>query len=111
MKDDFNAKQKWQKQLEPLWPAIKGSLAKVYKPCIRKNCKACASGKKHPAWMLSVVSGGRRSTLYVPEVLVEQIKRAIKNGRTIEAMLQKAAIQIVKNHRKLCAKSLTHPKN
>ena len=89
----------WAAQIQSLWPAIKGSLAQVRKPCIRQNCQACASGKKHPAWMLSVVAGGRRSTLYVPEALVGPIKQAIKNGRKIESLLQKAAIQMVKNHR------------
>ena len=98
--DNPNLKEKWVAQIQELWPAIKGSLARVSKPCIRKNCQACASGKKHPAWILSVVAAGRRSTLYVPEVLVGQIKQAIKNGRKIEDLLQKEAIRLVKNHRK-----------
>jgi hypothetical protein len=100
-----NLKGKWITQIQHLWPAIKGSLAQVRKPCIRKNCRACASGEKHPAWILSVVTEGRRSTLYVPEALVAQIKQAIKNGRKIEDLLQKAAIQMVKNHRSLVKKT------
>lgn len=94
-----NLKTKWLAQMANLWPAIKGSLALVHKPCIRKNCQACASGRKHPAWILAVVAGGKRSSLYVPQALVSQIKQAIKNGRTIENKLQQAAIQMVKNHR------------
>ena len=97
--DNHYLKEKWTAQIQNLWPAIKGSLAHVSKPCIRSNCQACASGKKHPAWILSVVAGGRRSTLYVPEALVKKIKQAIKNGRKIQSLLQKAAIQMVKNHR------------
>jgi hypothetical protein len=97
--DNNKLKVKWTAQIQNLWPAIKGSLAQVRKPCIRKNCQACASGKKHPAWILSVVAGGRRSTLYIPEALVGHIKQAIKNGRKIEGLLQKTAIQMVKNHR------------
>jgi hypothetical protein len=93
-------KKAWLAQMQDLWPAIKGSLALVRKPCVRKNCQACACGKKHPAWMLSVVARGKRSTRYVPQSLVGQIKRAIANGRKIEAELQKAAIQIVQNHRR-----------
>ena len=99
MDDNEKRQKQWTAQMQPLWPAIKGSLAQVHKPCIRKNCQACASGKKHPAWILSVVAAGRRSTLYVPEGLVSQIKQAIKNGRKIEDLLQKAAIQMVKNYR------------
>ena len=99
MDDKEKRQQQWTAQMQHLWPAIKGSLAQVHKPCIRKNCQACASGKKHPAWILSVVAAGRRSTLYVPEGLVSQIKLAINNGRKIEDLLQKAAIQMVKNYR------------
>ena len=98
--DKDNLKEKWIAQIQRLWPAIKGSFAHVHKPCIRKNCQACASGKKHPAWILSVVAGGKRSSLYVPEPLVNPIKQAINNGRKIENLLQKTAIQMVKNHRR-----------
>ena len=98
--DNHNLKEQWIGQMQDLWPAIKGSLAQVRKPCIRKNCQACASGKKHPAWILSVVAGGGRSALYIPAPLVSQIKLAIKNGRTIEDLLQKAAVEWVKNHRR-----------
>lgn len=98
--DQDYLKEKWIAQIQRLWPAIKGSLAHVHKPCIRQNCPACASGQKHPAWILSVLAGGKRSTLYVPESLVNPIKQAIKNGRKIEGLLHKAAIQMVKNHRR-----------
>ena len=103
--DESDLKEKWVSQLQNLWPAIKGSLAQVKKPCIRKNCEACASGEKHPAWMLSIIKEGRRSTLYIPEVLAPQIKQAIKNGRKIEALLQKEAIQMVKTYRRQVKKS------
>ncbi len=47
-------------QLPSLWPPLKGSLAFVKKPCIRKNCPACARGDKHPAWIFSFTQDGRR---------------------------------------------------
>jgi len=102
-----NSKEKWLAQMARLWPAIKGSVALVHKPCIRKNCQACASGQKHPAWILAVVAKGKRTSLYVPESMVSHIKQAIKNGRIIEEKLQQAAIQMVKDHRR----QLINPKN
>jgi hypothetical protein len=98
--DNHNRKEKWSARLRRLWPAIKGSLVQVHKPCIRKRCPACASGQKHPAWILSVVIAGRRSTRYVQEPWVPEIKHAIKNGRKIEELLQQAAVQLVLTHRK-----------
>ncbi|MGA3269302.1 MAG: hypothetical protein ABSE16_21105 [Verrucomicrobiota bacterium] len=68
------ATQICQTQFHALWPALKGSLARVYKPCIRKNCAACARGDKHPAWLLSFTQHGRRRCLYVPLTLVPAIR-------------------------------------
>ena len=100
MPDNSELKVTWTAHMQQLWPAIKGSLAQVRKPCIRPQCRACARGRKHPAWLLSVLSGGRRTTLYVPAVLVRSLKAALRNGRKIERLMQQAAIQMVKNHRR-----------
>lgn len=100
MHTDHQAKQKWQQQLRALWPALKGSLAKVYKPCIRPDCPACARGDKHPAWLLSFSLQGRRKTMYVPHAMVPTLKKAIRNGRRIEQLLQRAGPQLLKHYRK-----------
>ncbi len=100
MKHDPQAKQKWQQHIASLWPALKGSLAKVYKPCIRKHCPACARGDKHPAWLLSLRYQGRRTTLYVPKPMVATIKKAIQNGRKIEQLLYRGGPELLRNYRK-----------
>ena len=99
MNDERQAKEKWQQQTASLWPALKGSLAKVYKPCIRKSCPACLRGDKHPAWILSVSSQGRRQTLYVPLAMVSTLKKAIQNGRRLELLLQRAGPELLKRYR------------
>ena len=100
MNDQAMSKSKWIQQIETLWPAIKGSLAKVYKPCIRKHCPACTRGDKHPAWMLSLSDRGRRRTLYVPLALAPKMRKAIQNGRKIEQLLYKEGLQMVQQYRK-----------
>jgi hypothetical protein len=107
MNEDLQARQKWQNRLATLWPALKGSLAKVYKPCIRKNCSACARGEKHPAWLLSFSSQGRRKTMYVPLALVPTIKKALQNGRKIEQLLYRSGPQMLKQHRQMLKQGLT----
>ncbi len=106
MNDDRPARKKWQEQLAALWPALKGSLAKVYKPCIRKNCPACARGDKHPAWLLSFSAQGRRKTMYVPLALVPTIRKALHNGRQIEQLLYRSGPQMLKQHRLRVKKGL-----
>jgi hypothetical protein len=100
MPNDRQAKQRWQSQIRGLWPALKGSRAKVYKPCIRKGCPACARGDKHPAWLLSFSLQGRRKTMYVPQAMVPRLKQAIRNGRKIEQLLHRTGPQLLKQYRK-----------
>ncbi|MDD5483605.1 MAG: hypothetical protein PHP98_08140 [Kiritimatiellae bacterium] len=47
----------------------RGSLAEIRKPCIRPGCKACASGKKHPALVYMFMENGRQHCMYVPREL------------------------------------------
>ena len=104
MHDPLLSNQQWRNQIASLWPAIKGSLAKVYKPCIRKNCPACQRGDKHPAWILSLSSRGRRKTMYVPQAMVLPLRKAIRNGRRIEYLLYRTGPELLKGYRKTVRK-------
>jgi hypothetical protein len=86
-------------KLKSYWPALKGSLALVYKPCIRSNCRACASGKKHPNWLLAFSDKGRRRCLYVPGKLVPAVKRALLNGRRVEQLLYQMGPALIQEYR------------
>jgi len=87
------------RQLDKLWPAIKGSLAQVHKPCIRPNCPACARGDKHPAFILSFTEKGRRRCMYVPAELVPQLQQALRNGKALEALLYELGPQLLRQYR------------
>ncbi len=93
-------KQRFRQQLLSLWPALKGSLAQIHKPCIRKNCPACARGDKHAAWMLAFKDqSGRRHGMYVPQSLVADLRRALINGRKIEQLLSAMGPRLIKAYR------------
>lgn len=83
-----------------LWPALKGSLAQVRKPCIRPHCPACARGDKHPNYLLSFTQKGRRRCLYVPLALVPLLKQALENGRRIERLLYAAGPALLRQYRR-----------
>src|SRR5258708_35633529 len=93
------AQQRFCNKLLAFWPALKGSLAQVYKPCIRPNCRACASGKKHPNYLLAFTDKGRRRCLYVPAAMVPVLKRALSNGRRIEQLLYQMGPALVEAYR------------
>jgi hypothetical protein len=88
----------WQR-LQGCWPALKGSLALVRKPCIRPNCRACASGKKHPNYLLAFTAEGRRRCLYVPAATVPLLKRALENGRRLEKLLYEMGPALIAEYR------------
>ena len=93
------AQEPFARKVISLWPALKGSLAQVRKPCIRLQCRACAAGDNHPAYLLSFTKQGRRRCMYVPGPLVALIKRALKNGRRIEELLYRVGPALIREHR------------
>ena len=92
--------QKFLAQLPALWPPLKGSLALVKKPCIRKNCPACARGDKHPAWMLSFTQDKRRRCRYVSKELVPLLRQGLRNGRRLEQLLFALGPELLRAHRR-----------
>lgn len=96
---DHSIEQAVRDKLLSYWPALKGSLAKVYKPCIRPNCPACARGDKHPNYLLSFTQKGRRRCLYVPISMVPMLKRALNNGRRIERLLYEMGPALLRQYR------------
>ena len=96
---DSNLRQQFLRQLEKLWPAIKGSLAQVHKPCIRSSCAACARGDKHPAFILSFTDKGRRRCMYVPAELVPLLRQALRNGKALEALLYQLGPELLRQYR------------
>jgi hypothetical protein len=97
--DDAALRLNFLRQLERLWPAIKGSLAEVHKPCIRPNCAACARGDKHRAFILSFTDKGRRRCMYVPAELVPQLRQALRNGKAVETLLYELGPQLLRQYR------------
>jgi hypothetical protein len=92
--------QQFRQQLVGLWPALKGSLAQIHKPCIRKHCPVCTRGDKHPAWMLAFKDqAGRRRGMYVPQDLVADLRQALVNGRKIEQLLSSMGPRLIKAYR------------
>jgi hypothetical protein len=96
---DSRLRQNFLRQLQKLWPAIKGSLSEVRKPCIRPNCAACARGDKHPSFILSFTDQGRRRCMYVPAELVPQLQQALHNGKALDALLYQLGPELLRQYR------------
>lgn len=98
---DLDALQlRWANHFSALWPPLKGSLALVKKPCIRKGCPACARGDKHPAWIFSFTQGKRRRCMYVPKELVPLLRQGLQNGRRLEKLLFTLGPELLRAYRR-----------
>jgi len=78
-----------------LWPVAKGSLTQTRSPCTRKNCKACASGRKHPKLLFTFREEGRLRGMYVRPAYAERVRQAIANGRELERLMTAAGHDLV----------------
>jgi hypothetical protein len=96
---DSPVQQQFLRKLLALWPALKGSLAQVRKPCIRPGCLACARGDKHPNYLLAFTHNGRRRCLYVPKAMVAPLQKALLNGRRVEQLLYDLGPALVEEYR------------
>jgi hypothetical protein len=85
------------RQIEKLLPAAHGTVAEVRKPCARKNCRRCASGEKHPAFIYVYSdTNGRRRCMHVPRELVPELRRRLANGKALSRVLFEAGAEFVR---------------
>jgi len=84
-------------RIAELCPAARGTVSEVRKPCSRPNCKACASGRRHPSFIYVYSDDtGRRRCLHVPRDLVPELRRRLANGRLIDRLLFESGAQFVR---------------
>jgi len=93
-------RQNFLKQVEDLWPIARGSVSEVYKPCIRKGCKACESGQKHRSHIYTYREDGKLRCRHVRPEFVEELSLAIENGRKLELILSRFGNELIEELRR-----------
>ena len=84
--------ERWfRTQIASLWPAGLGSLSLRRSPCVRPRCHVCETGEQHPSYVLYGRQRGRRFAVYVPDALVPEVRRALRNGRALQELLYDAS--------------------
>ena len=99
MSDAQDGGDKLRRAIKELWPLAKGSLNQIKKSCGRKNCKRCASGQRHLAWLFTFRQAGRQRCMSVPNELVPVLKQAIQNGRELESLIIESGVEWLKIER------------
>jgi hypothetical protein len=97
-----------------LWPALVGSLSYRRTRCTQLNCAACQSGEQHRSYVLYGRHKGRRFAVYVPDELIDEVRRAVDNGRALQDLLMQAGpryVEALKRARKSKPTQKSKPKS
>lgn len=73
-----------------LWPIAVGSLSLRKSPCIRERCQLCEAGQGHSSYALYGRNRNQRFSIYVPDDLAADLKKAIRNGRNLQNLMTEA---------------------
>jgi hypothetical protein len=89
------AQRKWLKESAGLWPVAKGSVREYKQKCKKAGCKRCASGEGHPVWQMTYYENGRQRSKHVPRWMIDDLKKALENGRRLEELLVQAGLGFI----------------
>lgn len=67
--------------------AAKGALTQVRKSCGKKECKKCASGENHSAWLYMYRLNGKTCSKHVPKHAVGNFRQMLDKGWQVEQEL------------------------
>ncbi len=82
-----------------LMPVARGTVSLVRKPCSRPSCRLCRSGEKHPALIFTCRVDGKGRCFHVQPKHEAIMRRAVENGKRLEALMAKAGVDLVKSLR------------
>jgi len=61
------------------------------RPCVDARCRKCASGERHPTWVLTLSEKGKTRTVYLGAARAPQARRMSENYRRLGALLEAVA--------------------
>lgn len=79
------------KRVAEIEELVHGSVVLMKRRCIFKGCRKCASGARHPTWVLTVHEGGKTRTVYVGQSRLAEAKRLVENYRRARALIEEVA--------------------
>jgi hypothetical protein len=70
---------------------LRGSVVLMKRRCIFAGCRKCASGERHPTWVLTVNRKGKTQTVYVGQARLAEAKRLVENYRHLKTLVEEVA--------------------
>lgn len=79
------------KKLSAVGPFVRGSVVLMKRRCTYANCRKCASGQRHPTWVLTVSRAGKTHTVYLGKKRVADARRMVSNYRKLQGWIERIA--------------------
>ena len=76
------------KRMAKIEEFVRGSVVLMKRPCAYPRCRKCASGERHPTWVLTVSRCGKTHTVYLGKV-ADRIVCRIPRGGSYELRLER----------------------
>lgn len=70
---------------------VRGSVVLMKRRCIFAGCRKCASGERHPTWVLTLHEKGKTRTVYVGKSRLVEAKRLVENYRRARTLMEEVA--------------------
>jgi hypothetical protein len=70
---------------------VRGSVVLMKRPCAYEGCRKCASGERHPTWVLTVSVKGKTRTVYLGADKRDAARRMTENYRRLMALVEQMA--------------------
>ena len=67
---------------------VRGSVVLMKWPCTYPRCQKCASGERHPTWVLTVSRNGKTDTLYLGKKRLDAARHMTGNYRRLVALIE-----------------------
>ena len=67
----------------------RGSVVLMKRRCTYPGCRKCASGERHPTWVLTVSRHGKTHTVYLGKQRVREARRLTENHRRLMELVER----------------------
>jgi uncharacterized protein YcsI (UPF0317 family) len=70
---------------------LRGSVVLMKRPCTYEHCRKCASGERHPTWVLTFSQAGKTRTVYLGVRRLDAARTMTENYRRLMALVEQVA--------------------
>jgi hypothetical protein len=79
------------KRMAQIEDFLRGSVVLMKRPCVDERCHKCASGERHPTWVLTLSEKGKTRTVYLGAARATAARQMSQNYRRLGVLTEEVA--------------------